>query len=170
MPVGVAVPSLDAMQLTPAQAQVARKWIEDGAKLSEFQRKLETEFGIKLTYMEVRILVDDLKVVPKDPDPPKVPEPAPAAAPDATAAIADPNAVPAGPEGAQVKVVVDAITRPGAIASGSVTFTDGQTAQWYLDQTGRFGMVPPTKGYRPSEADLQQFQLTLDRELQKLGI
>ncbi len=162
------------MQLTPAQAQVARKWIEDGAKLSDFQRKLETEFGIKLTYMEVRILVDDLKVVPKDPDPPKAPEPAPAPAaapaPDAAAAIVDPSAAPAAPAGAQVKVVVDSITRPGAIASGSVTFTDGQTAQWYLDQSGRFGMVPPTKGYRPSEADLQQFQVTLDRELQKLGI
>jgi hypothetical protein len=160
------------MQLTPAQAVVARKWIEDGAKLSEFQRKLESEFGIKLTYMETRFVVDDLKVVPKDPEPPKAPEPAPAeAAATPGAAPADPvvpDALPGG--GGSVSVVVDTITRPGAIASGSVKFSDGQTAQWYLDQTGRFGMVPPYKGYRPSEPDLQQFQLTLDRELQKLGI
>ncbi|KAB2671598.1 MAG: hypothetical protein DVB31_04325 [Verrucomicrobia bacterium] len=160
------------MQLTPAQAEVARKWIEDGAKLSEFQRKLEGEFGIKLTYMETRILVDDLKVVPKDPEPVKAPEPVvPATVVPADAAPLDgPLAEPAPAGGVQVSVVVDAITRPGAIASGSVKFSDGQTAQWYLDQTGRFGMVPPQKGYRPSEADLQQFQVILDRELQKLGI
>jgi hypothetical protein len=27
--------------------------------------------GLKLTYMEVRFLVDDLKLTPKDPEPPK---------------------------------------------------------------------------------------------------
>lgn len=157
------------MQLTPAQAVEARKWIEAGAKLSEFQRKLETEFGIKLTYMEVRFLVDDLKVVPKDPEPVKAPEPAAGAAAPGDALPED-GIPPAPVPGGQVSVSVDTITRPGAIASGSVKFTDGQSAQWYLDQTGRFGMVPPYKGYRPSDADLQQFQVTLDRELQKLGI
>ena len=60
--------------------------------------------------------------------------------------------------------------RPGTLTSGTVKFSDGQSAQWYLDQMGRFGMVPPVRGYRPSLEDLQEFQMLLDRELQKLGI
>lgn len=158
------------MQLTEAQSEVARGWIEAGVKLSDFQKKLETEFGIRLTYMEARFLVDDLKVVPKDPEPPKAPEPAaaPVGAGVAPAAGEAPvqDAVPVG----SVSVKVDSITRPGALASGSVKFSDGKSAQWYLDQTGRFGMVPPERGYRPSQEDLQEFQLQLDRELQRLGI
>lgn len=62
--------------LSPEQQIIARQWIADGMKLSDFQRRLETDFTVKLTYMEVRFLIDDLKVVPKDPEPPKAP-PAP---------------------------------------------------------------------------------------------
>ena len=62
-----------AMQLTEAQAQEARRWLEDGMKLSEFQKRLEKDFGLKGTYMEVRLLVDDLRVQLKDPEPPKAP-------------------------------------------------------------------------------------------------
>lgn len=188
-----------AMQLTEAQAQVARGWLSDGLKLSDFQKRVEKEFGLRLTYMDTRLLVDDLRVVPKDIEPPKAPEPAPAAAASsAPAASATTQAYPVGnipapgafqpspmgapaatpasasapapaPGGGGVSVTVDAITRPGALASGSVTFSDAQKAQWYLDQTGRFGMVPPQRGYRPSQEDLQEFQMLLDRELQKLG-
>jgi transposase len=61
--------------LSPEQQSQARQWIADGMKLSDFQRRIEADFGIRLTYMEVRFLVDDLKVVPKDPEPPKAPEP-----------------------------------------------------------------------------------------------
>ena len=64
---------------------------------------------------------------------------------------------------------VDQITRPGAIVSGKVTFSDGQTADWYLDQTGRLGVVPKQQGYKPSAADVQQFQLALQQEVAKLG-
>jgi hypothetical protein len=46
-----------------------------------------------------------------------------------------------------VKVKVDEITRPGAMVSGSVVFTDGKKAGWYLDQTGRLGMVTEEPGY-----------------------
>ena len=58
---------------------------------------------------------------------------------------------------------------PGAMVSGHVTFSDGKTADWYIDQTGRFGLVPPEPGYRPSQADLAEFQAILDRELAKIG-
>ena len=71
--------------------------------------------------------------------------------------------------GAKVAVIVDQITKPGAIISGKVTFTDGQLAEWYLDQTGRLGVVPKQTGYKPSAADVQEFQLALQQEVAKLG-
>jgi len=66
-------------------------------------------------------------------------------------------------------VTVDQITRPGSVISGKVAFSDGQTADWYLDQTGRLGVVPKQQGYKPSPADVQQFQLALQQEVAKLG-
>lgn len=159
------------MQLSDEQKQQARGWVETGMKLSDFQKRLETEFGIRMTYMEVRLLVDDLKVMPKDPEPVRKPEAVPAeGTPAEPAAPAVPPPPAEGSLAAGVKVSVDTVTRPGALASGSVTFSDGQKAQWYLDQMGRFGMVPAQKGYRPSQEDLQDFQMSLDRELQKLGL
>jgi hypothetical protein len=69
-----------------------------------------------------------------------------------------------------VKVTVDKITRPGAMVSGSVVFSDGKAADWYLDQTGRLGLMPKDPGYRPPTSDIQQFQAALEAELAKLGL
>ena len=63
------------MNLTEEQRQRVTAWILAGAKLAEIQSRLASECGVKLTYMEARFLVDDLKLVPKDPEPPKVVEP-----------------------------------------------------------------------------------------------
>ena len=69
--------------MTDEQRQRVAAWIEQGAKLAEIQNRLASEFGITLTYMEARFLVDDLKLTPKDPEPPKsvVPEAKPAGKP-----------------------------------------------------------------------------------------
>jgi hypothetical protein len=56
------------------------------------------------------------------------------------------------------------------MASGKVTFSDGNIADWYFDQTGRLGLAPEQAGYRPPAADLQQFQTALDAELSKMGL
>jgi len=159
------------MKLDEAQRVTVAKWIADGAKLSEIQSRLAAEFGLKLTYMEARFLVDDLKLTPKDPEPPKVVEPPAAAAPlDAKPVPPAPASPLAGPPaGGKVTVGVDQITRPGAIVSGKVTFSDGQIADWYLDQTGRLGVVPKVPGYKPSAADVQDFQVALQQEVAKLG-
>jgi hypothetical protein len=153
------------MNLDESQRQTVAKWISEGAKLSEIQKRL-LELGVKLTYMEVRLLVDDLKLTPKDPEPPKVVAP-PAAAPALTA-----EKIPA-PEGtlpaSAVSVSVDQLTKPGAMISGTVKFSDGQIADWYLDQTGRLGVVPKVAGYKPSAADVQDFQTALQQEIAKLG-
>jgi hypothetical protein len=155
------------MNLTEEQRQRVTAWILEGAKLSEIQNRLLSEFNLKFTYMEVRFLVDDLKLTPKDPEPPKAVAP-PATAP--TKLTAEKNPAPVGTlPAAGVSVSVDQITKPGAMISGTVKFSDGQTADWYLDQTGRLGVVPKQAGYKPSAADVQDFQIALQQEVAKLG-
>jgi hypothetical protein len=69
-----------------------------------------------------------------------------------------------------VSVSVDQLARPGAVVSGKVTFSDGNRAEWYLDQTGRLGLSAQQAGYRPPPADVQQFQIALEAELAKMGL
>ncbi|HTL71681.1 MAG TPA: hypothetical protein VL863_00155 [bacterium] len=160
------------MKLDEPQRLAVAKWIAEGAKLAEIQNRLAAEFGLKLTYMEARFLVDDLKLTPKDPEPPKVVAPPPAAQPLKTQPVPA-DEIPAAdevlPPASKVAVTVDQITRPGSLISGKVTFSDGQLADWYLDQTGRLGVVPKVAGYKPAAADVQDFQLALQREVAKLG-
>ena len=70
-----------------------------------------------------------------------------------------------------VKVAVDKVTLiPGALAGGTVTFSDGVTGKWIVDQYGRPGFTQISKpGYRPSAADSQAFMRELSAELQKRG-
>ncbi len=158
------------MNLNEAQKKTVSEWIAAGAKLAEVQTRLGAEFGIRLTYMEVRFLVDDLKLRLQDPEPPKPATPPPAAPPASPAASGAPEATDApAPLGGQVSVTVDKIARPGALVSGGVTFSDGMSADWYLDQTGRLGLIAKQQGYKPSPADVQQFQMALEREMAKLG-
>jgi hypothetical protein len=161
------------MTLTEEQRQRVASWIVEGAKLAEIQTRLAGEFGIQLTYMEARFLVDDLKLVPKDPERPKTPEP-PAekkleTKPVPEEELADEEIPAPAAGGSKVSVTVDQITRPGSLISGKVTFSDGQLADWYLDQMGRLGVVPKQQGYKPSAADVQDFQVALQREVAKLG-
>ncbi len=167
------------MNLTDDQKAIVRKWIEDGLKLSDIQKRLASELGVHLTYMEVRLLISDLQVMPKDAEPPPPP---PTAAPKAAEAAAnrqdqadeegdeDEEEMPEAPMGTgSVSVSLDTVAMPGAAMSGKVTFSDGQKAQWYLDQYGRLGIAPATKGYRPSPMDVQAFQMQLQKELEKMG-
>ena len=76
---------------------------------------------------------------------------------------------PAGPS--QVSVSVDRVSLiPGALASGSVTFSDGVTGSWVVDQYGRPGFTKISKeNYRPAPADAQAFMRELSAALQKQG-
>ncbi len=157
------------MNLDEAQRTKVAAWIADGAKLSDIQTRLAAELGLKFTYMEVRLLVDDLKLTPKDPEPPKNVTPPPAVSAKSIVEKSAAPAAEAAPATGKVSVTVDQLTRPGALASGKVTFSDSQTADWYLDQTGRLGVVPKQPGYKPSATDVQQFQMALEKEIARLG-
>ena len=151
------------MNLNDEQKKQVSGWIAEGLKLSDIQKRLEQEFGLRLTYLETRLLIDELKLVPKDIEPPAPPK---ELAGQGGKAPAQKEAL-APPGGVSVKV--DTVTRPGAVVSGKVTFSDGNSAEWYLDQMGRLGLVPGQQGYRPSQTDLQAFQEQLQQELQSLG-
>ena len=164
------------MNLDEAQRKKVAEWIAQGLKLSEIQNRLASELGVTLTYMDVRLLVDDLKLTPKDVERPKPSQSALAAtsAPPARARPSSPASgatatEPAPQAGPGVSLSVDPVVRPGALVSGKVTFSDGNQADWYIDQAGRLGLVPQQTGYRPPATDLQQFQLSLESELAKLG-
>jgi hypothetical protein len=147
------------MNLDEKQRQQVKHWIDEGLKLAEIQKRLETEWGLRQTYLEVRLLVDDLKLMPKDPAP-LPPPPKAEVAPETQAAEAATG---------KVSVTVDQLTRPGAMVSGKVKFSDGKTAEWLLDQMGRLSLGAVEKGYKPSATDLQDFQIALQNELQRLG-
>jgi len=76
------------------------------------------------------------------------------------------------PEGdSTVAVAVDEVTLiPGALASGTVTFSDGVTGKWLVDQYGRPGFTEVSQpGYRPKPADAQAFMQQLSQALQQRG-
>ena len=149
------------MNLDDSQKKQVAAWIAEGLKIGDIQKRMETQWALRPTYLEVRLLVDDLKLVPKDP-------PAPPAPHQAAAKAAQPPP-PSDLPPSRVRLTVDQITRVGAMISGKVKFSDGKNADWYLDQMGRLGLAPAEKGYKPSASDLQDFQAALQSELERMA-
>lgn len=162
-------------KLTPAQITKVSQWVAEGSTLSVIQGRLSSELGISMTFLDVRFLVDDLNLTlqekeePKKPEEPVAPEAVPAdtAAADAAQSAAPVDGAPAGP--ASVKVEIDPLARAGTMVSGTVTFSDGQLADWYIDMEGRPGVVPRIPGYRPTQPDIVDFQTKLDLVLRQAG-
>jgi hypothetical protein len=169
------------MVLTDEQKAAVTKWVGEGDGLSDIQKRLSDEFNLSMTYMDVRFLIIDLDLTLKEDEPPapepelepvSEPEPVATSAPapgptlEAAAAAADAE-LPAA--GGSISVEVDRVVKPGAVVSGSVTFSDGQQATWALDQLGRLALDAGEKDYRPSEQDISDFQVALRDALQKQG-
>ena len=169
------------MNLDQVQKETIARWINEGLKLADIQKRMDMELHITITYMELRLLVNELQVMPKAPPPapPPVlkaaspqpdPGPAPGAAYPPTPQPPAPGQTIPGQGKGGISISVDTLARPGAMVSGNVTFSDGMSATWYLDQMGRLGLAAKQQGYRPSPADLQEFQIALENELAKAGM
>jgi hypothetical protein len=186
------------MELNENQLADVAKWFAAGASLDEIQKRISSEFGVHMTYLDLRLLVADL------PQPEEEDADAQAgggvetrrSGADGSAGGDDVGAadVPsandgetteapqdgdnadgaAGPPPAEgpggVSVTVDPITPPGVMAGGGVTFSDGTAGKWYLDQMGRLGLGGVPKGYRPSPEDAALFQSRLVEALQAKGL
>lgn len=122
--------------------------------MSDLQRHLKEDFGHTLTYMDTRFLILDLGIElieETKAEEKKEEKPAP---------------VPTG----KVTTTMDTLTLPGALVSGKVTFSDGETAIWMLDQNGRPGLDPDTAGYRPVQEDILEFQTQLRELIRQSGL
>ena len=148
------------MKLSEDQLKSVAAWFADGASLDEIQKRLVAEYGVHVTYFDLRMIVAELPQ-------PEEGEEATGETPDAQEGDADAQErVPPG-----VTVECDAIMIPGTMASGDVVFSDGQRGKWYLDQMGRLGLggdLP--QGYRPSPEDAALFQARLMEVLRSKGL
>lgn len=153
------------------QKTALAQWVSDGVSLSEIQKRINAEFGLSMTYMDVRFLLDDLDLRFKE-KPPAPPEPATDATTTDTGATdldADDDAADATEAAGKVSISIDPVQRPGIALGGSVTFSDGKTGQWQMDAYGQLGFIPPYEGYQPTSQDVQEFQVLLRREISKGG-
>ena len=173
------------MELTVEQKNAVAQWFAQGASLDEIQKRLRTEFDVHMTYLDLRLLVAELpqpveaepvsddqvsdgSAAPdQSPEPPSVqpeqqepPKRYDLDAPDADEGKAVPD----------VSVSVDALMIPGTMASGDVTFSDGTSGKWYLDQQGRLGLGSFPEGYMPSQPDQLIFRQRLMEALQARGL
>ncbi len=168
------------MKLSEDQLKSVAAWFADGASLDEIQKRLVTEYGVHVTYFELRMIVAELPQpeegegadaqarVPPGGDDAGATSCAPPEG-DADAQEGDADAQERVPPG--VTVECDAIMIPGTMASGDVVFSDGQRGKWYLDQMGRLGLggdLP--QGYRPSPEDAALFQARLMEVLRSKGL
>lgn len=159
------------MKLNDSQMKEVAKWFAAGERLSDIQRRIAEEFGVELTYLDVRLLVSDLPPPEEKPEPP-----AEKPAEDASAPAADDadeaDELPEEPQqtAGGVSVTMSPIAIPGTIAAGSVTFSDGKSGQWYLDETGRLGLADLPAGYRPPPSDGADFQRQVVSLLRSKGM
>lgn len=171
------------MELADSQKSAVAQWFAAGASLDEIQKRIKSEFGVHMTYLDLRLMVAELPQ-PDEGGPEEAVQEAQtaesageAADQDAQDEAGDPGeaaedgAVPQDQEAqkADVSVDLDAITIPGTMASGGVVFSDGTKGKWYLDGYGRLGL-DAGPGYRPPPADAALFQARLMELLRSRGI
>lgn len=138
--------------LSEDQVETVRGWVAQGARMADVQKKLTEEFGFKVTYMDTRFLALDLELEFAKDEEEKTEDPA------ASVLVEDP-AMPEFPAGiGEVDATVDQVARPGAMVSGTVTFSDGMKGRWLIDEMGRPSIDPDQAGYQPTEDDLEAFQ------------
>lgn len=158
-----------ASNLTADQKSKLGEWAVEGIGLSGIQKRVEEEFGFRMTYMDTRFLTLDLGLEVKEPGDDDdddaddvVVEESPA-----ERAMSDTSVDQQG--ATKVTVSIDELVIPGAMVSGKVTFSDGKTATWLIDNMAQLGIEPTEAGYRPSAADIQSFQQQLREMMRKKG-
>lgn len=129
--------------------------LDQGVSLSDVQKLLASELGIRMTYLDLRLLAADLKVnwdkqekhkSDDEMDISKLP-------------AKDADAVPS------TKVTVSKLARPGVAMSGDVEFLSGAKGEWFLDNRGRLGFQAAEGSSQPTEDDLEDFQVVLQSKL-----
>ena len=143
--------------LSSEQVEMVKEWVAEGAQMADLQKRLKDDFGFNVTYMDTRFLSLDLalnfKVDEEESERPNDIE--------NLEAQEEVDLEPLVEDGETVTVTLDQVARPGAMVSGTVTFSDGMKALWLIDEMGRPSIDPDQPGYQPSEPDLVSFQAEL---------
>jgi hypothetical protein len=137
--------------LTEKQIEQIKVWASEGDQLADIQKKMNTEFQLKpaITYLDTRFAILDLGIeliIETEPEEKK------------------PERKELTPLG-YVDATVDGIVRPGYLASGKVTFSDGMQALWGIDQMGRLKLDADEPGYQVDDEDMIAFQEILRDKL-----
>ena len=172
---------------------IIREKLNEGLSLSDVQKLLASEYGIKMTYFELRMIVSTLDInwsnqekkhtpaVPpaatqeppkqaqKKQEPPKaVPNPAPLDDDDDDDDEDDDDELTedAGDNGG-TQVTMDDTPLPGAVMSGHVKFASGASGKWVFNRMGQLGLAELDEGSAsPSQEDLMLFQQELQAMMQ----
>ncbi len=157
------------MSLTDSQKKTVSDWIDQGKTLAEVQRLLQQEFSLPMTYLDVRFLIDDLDIELEKAQPVELEEAQPEDSGESSEKVEEPEVVDEVVSHS-VSMEVDAVTPPGALLSGRVTFSDGESLSWQLMSNGQLGLIPgDDPNYRPSPEDMQDFRSQMDDLLRKKG-
>ena len=162
--------------------KIVAEHLSAGVPLTEIQNILAGKHGVKMKFLELRLMASELENIDwtklnkkeeKKPEAPAKAETLPGENEnDDNAADEDfPEEDEAADENmpeekgviqGKTTVELSKVVRPGAVACGSVKFGSGVTAEWVLDQLGRLGLEKASG--KPTQRDVKDFQV----ELQKL--
>jgi hypothetical protein len=151
--------------MTPEeQKRIIAEKLNEGMSLGDVQRLLHAEYGVNMTYLDLRLLASELEVDWEKQEPAEPAKPAAAAEETLLEPETDPES-----SGSKTRVTISKVTRPDAALNGTVDFASGAKAQWYVDQMGRLALAPEAGSSKPTEQDIREFQVELERLVRGQG-
>lgn len=141
---------------TDERNRIIAEELNRGQSLGDIQKLLADEYGVNLTYLDLRMIASELSVDwSKQPDVPH------AGTVTDDGALGQDAAAPAS----RTKVTLSKVARPDAAVSGTVEFESGAKGQWFVDHMGRLAVSPEQGSSKPTEQDIQKFQAELQNVL-----
>ena len=130
--------------------KIIAELIDKGESLGNILKILDSEYDVKMTFMELRILASEIEDIDwgKN-DPPEDDE-------------KNKDEVEEDTSGKTI-VEINRFARPGIAMHGSVKFASGASANWIIDQTGRIGFEKSDGN--PTPQDIEEFQQELQKAL-----
>ena len=163
---------------------IIREKLNSGLSLSDVQKLLDSEYGLKMTYFELRMIVSTLDInwssqeKKHATDLNQAPAPQP---PNKSAAPAQPemkayeNPAVQDDDGEKseeaeeggTQITMDDEPMPGAVMSGHVSFASGASGKWVFNRMGQLGLAELDEGSaKPTQEDLMLFQQELQALMQ----
>lgn len=147
--------------------------LNEGAGLSEIQSRIANEYGQKMTFLDLKLIVAEIENAAEtldktDAQKEKVDNKNKGilASKNDEELIDDEEEksvdVELMDEGATV-VEIDKLVKPGTALSGTVKFASGVKAEWVLDNFGRLALQNASG--KPTQDDLVMFQQELSKKL-----